>query len=91
MKVFMIVCFVLILTSCGGEGSPKERFIQLSCDVYELDECGFSESTRDFCEEFTSAIYDGNTPENPELCNDCLESLGCEMWTHGEKCDVECE
>jgi len=91
MKVFMIVCFVLILTSCGGVETPRDRLVRFACDTYELEECGFSESTRGFCEEFVSAIYGGNTPKNPKLCNGCLERLGCEMWTHGEKCEDECK
>lgn len=86
-NLFFMVAFVL-LVSCENSESLKESFVGMSCDVYE--NCGFSETTRENCENFVSAVYDGNEPENVTDCMDCLESLGCEMWTHGEKCEIEC-
>ena len=90
MKVFMIVCFVLILTSCGGFETPKERFVRVACDIYELDECNHS-GPRDFCESFSGLVYENNPSYESIECVECFESLGCEMWTHDEKCKTLCE
>ena len=86
-NLFFMVAFVLFVSCENGE-SLKKSFVEMSCDVYE--ECDFSETTRESCENFVSAVYDGNEPESVIDCMDCLEGLGCEMWTHGEKCEIEC-
>lgn len=91
MKVLTILFCLSFFVSCGGEETQKERFVRVACDTYGLDECEFSYTSREDCKKFTSAIYDGNTPENTEKCTDCLELLGCDMWNNSESCSDECK
>jgi len=89
MKYFIFVLF-LFFFSCQAETS-KERFIRVGCVIRELPECDHSETTREFCEDFLAIVYSNNPLYESKECLDCLESLGCEMWTHDEKCKLFCE
>ena len=88
MRFFIFILFFL-LVSCDCQ-TDQEKFVELACDTYELPECGFSEVSRSECEEFVNAVYEGNTPDNPEKCIDCLESLVCDMWNNSESCFSVC-
>jgi hypothetical protein len=87
MKNLICLVFVaLFIVSC--EPDFKSDFIEMSCDMYE--QCDFSKVERPECEKFTDAMYENNTPENPEKCMNCLKSIECDMWTHGELCEDFC-
>lgn len=91
MKFLFLTAVVLVmLISCEPETS-RDRFIRFACDIREMPECNHKETTREFCEAFTGIVYDNNPLYESDDCLDCLESLGCEMWTHDEKCKSFCE
>lgn len=96
--LMLIVFFVVSMVSCSPESSEmsfKNSFIVLTCDIYEQEECGFSESDRDFCEEFVDAAYyngylNGKDPVNPDACLSCFKDLGCDAWSQGHLCQEIC-
>jgi len=87
MRFFIFMFFVFFI-SCDYQ-TPQEKFVEIACDTYGLPECNFSKATRLECEKFVNAVYEGNTPNNPEKCNECMESKSCEMWFKNP-CEVEC-
>lgn len=98
MKVTTLMLVMFVLLSCSPESSDmsfKDSFIILACDIYEQEECGFSKTDRESCEEFVDATYyngylNGKDPVNPDACLNCFKDLGCDAWSQGHLCEDLC-